>query len=82
MLFAIGLQPPLAVKVKVTVPAAVSALLGMYVAFKVFAFGEKIPLPEVVHVPVPVEEVALRETLSLLAQTVWFVPALTVGVLV
>ena len=40
----------LVVKVKVTVPAVVSAKLGVYVAFRVVAFGLKVPVPLVVQV--------------------------------
>jgi len=33
----------------VTVPAAVSAVLGVYVAFIAVVFGAKVPLPEAKH---------------------------------
>ena len=74
-------QPPLLVEVRVsvTVPAVVSALLGTYIAPKVLAFGENVPVPLVVHIPEPVLEVPLNETESLLAQTVIGAPALSVG---
>ena len=41
-------------------------------------FGEKIPLPPVIHVPEPVEEVPFNITVELLAQTVGLDPEVTV----
>src|ERR1051326_2269870 len=75
-----GVQPLVEVSLRVTVPAAVSAALGMYVPFSVVLFGENVPLPLVLHTPVPVLEVPFSVTFALLAQTVWLLPALTVGV--
>ncbi len=46
----------------------------------VFGFGEKVPVPALVQVPLPVEEVPLRATTLLLAQTVRLLPAFTVGI--
>ena len=40
-----------AVKARVTLPVVVSAVLGMYKAFKVVEFGLKVPLPEVAQIP-------------------------------
>jgi hypothetical protein len=45
---------PVVVKVSVTVPAVLSAALGVYVAFNVFALGANVPVPPL-HVP-PVAE--------------------------
>ena len=36
---------PVVVRVKVLVPAKISAAVGVYVAFKVFAFGKNTPKP-------------------------------------
>lgn len=41
--------------------------------------GAKEPLPEVVQVPEPVDEVPFNVTVELLAQTVCVIPAVTVG---
>ena len=41
-------------------------------------FGENIPVPPV-HAPLPVEDVPLKLTSGLFAQTVWSAPAFTVG---
>jgi hypothetical protein len=74
-----GLQPPLLVLViaSVNVPPEISELLGMYVPL--IEFGLKMPLPLDVHVPEPVEDVPVKTTLALLAQTVWLRPAVIVG---
>ena len=40
----------LVVNVSVTAPAVLSAAEGVYVALSVVAFGEKVPVPLVVHV--------------------------------
>lgn len=58
------------VNVNVTVPAAVSAALGVYVAFSVVAEGANAPLPVVVQMPLPVEEDPFSVTTALFAQTV------------
>jgi hypothetical protein len=62
---------PVVLNVNVTVPALISAALGVYVAFNVFAFGEKVPVPDVVHVPpvLPPEIFPFRLTAGLLAHT-------------
>jgi hypothetical protein len=75
-----GVHPLVEVKVSVTVPAAVSAALGEYDAFKVDADGEKVPLPLVVHTPVPVLEVAESKTEALFAHTTWSGPVVIVGI--
>jgi hypothetical protein len=41
-------------------------------------FGEKVPVPLLIHVPEPVEDVALSTTVELFAHTVGLVPAVTV----
>jgi len=65
-------QAPLFVEVNVSVtePAAVSALLGVYVALGVLTLGENVPLPVLVQVPLPVLEEAPSRTAALFAQTV------------
>jgi len=82
MASATALQPPLpvVVKIKFTVPAAVSAALKVYVAFKVFGSGVNVPLPELIHVP-PVEIVTdpFKETLPIFAHMVVSLPASAVG---
>ncbi len=71
--------PPVVVNLKVTVPAAVSAALGVYVAAINVALLN-VPLPVVVHIPPPALVVAPeRVTTALLAQTVWFASASAVG---
>lgn len=65
-----GVQAFVAVKVSVTVPAAVSALLGIYVALNVVLFGVNVPLPLLVQMPLPVLDVADKSTVALFAHTV------------
>ena len=67
------------VRISVTLPAVVSAVLGIYVAFKVLAFGVNVPLPLVLHVPEPVLDVPFKVTLGLVLQTFTFAPAFTFG---
>jgi hypothetical protein len=76
-----GIQVPLLpeVKVNVTLPAAVSALLAMYVAFNVFAFGENAPVPVVFHTPEPVLDEPLSNTFALFLHTDTLLPAFTLG---
>jgi hypothetical protein len=76
-----GRHPPLfaVARVSVTLPAALSAALEVYDALSVFASGEKVPVPEDVHVPAPVEEIPLSVITELFAQTVLSLPAFTVG---
>jgi len=74
-----GPEGSLVVKVSVTVPAVISAALGVYVAFKKLAFGEKLPPPPL-HDPL----VALPPTIPFKltvppAQIVWVLPALAVA---
>jgi hypothetical protein len=68
------------VKVSVTVPADISPALGMYEPFKVLDEGLKLPLPEVVQLPVvdPPITVPFKASVEVL-QMVWPVPAFTVG---
>jgi hypothetical protein len=60
----------LAVKVTVALPAAISAAVGVYVAFKVVALGANVPAPlhATVVAPPPIEAVA-NAMVGLLAQT-------------
>jgi hypothetical protein len=71
---------PVVVRTITTLPAVVSAALGVYTAFIVIVSGEKIPVPNVVQPP-PVETVnePLRVTVALLEHTVWFTPAFAIG---
>jgi hypothetical protein len=75
-----GLQPPLLVELntRVTNPEEVSAAVGMYWAFNVVSFGEKLPVPEVPHLPVPAPPDMFPFKFAL-PQTSWSAPALTVG---
>jgi hypothetical protein len=59
------------VNVSSTDPAAISAALGVYTAFSVFAFGLNVPVPPL-HVP----EVALPPTIP--ARVTWGALAQTV----
>ncbi len=67
------------VKIKITFPAERSAALGVYVALRVVLFGEKDPLPRVVHAAFPVVLVPLSDASGLLIQTEVFAPAFTLG---
>ncbi len=68
------------VKVSVIVPARISAGLGIYVAFSVLLFGEKVPVPLVLHCPEPVLDLPSSGIhLDYLHKTESFLPALTVG---
>ena len=51
----------------------------MYVALSVFALGEKVPVPKVVHTPLPVVEEPFKETLGLFLHAMVFDPATTRG---
>ena len=62
---------PVDVRYKFTEPAAVSALLGIYVVINVVALGEKIPVPLLDHIPpVALVTVPVSDTFGLLPQTV------------
>jgi hypothetical protein len=69
------------VSVSVTLPAAVSAALGVYVAFSVVLLGVNVPDPEESHCPVVVPPLTLpaNVTAALLPQTDWSPPALTIA---
>jgi hypothetical protein len=81
MLSSSALQFPLdvEVRIRITLPAEVSAVPGTYVAFKVVAVGENVPVPSVVQTALPVEEKPLSAALGLLMHTEIFGPALTTG---
>jgi hypothetical protein len=72
---------PVVASVKVRTPVLISAALGVYVAFKVFASGVKVPVPVVVQVPPVAPPVMLpfRLIVALFAQTDWLLPALAPG---
>ena len=63
---------PVVVSVSVKIPAAVSAELGVYVAFSVVAVGEKVPVPAVLQVPPEATELTepFKVTSELFAHTV------------
>jgi hypothetical protein len=79
ILLVTGLHAPLffEVRVRITLPAVVSALLGVYVALSVVLLGVNTPVPLLLHCAEPVLELPFSEIISLLAQTVWFEPAFT-----
>src|SRR6188508_2512781 len=76
-----AIHPPLLVDTNdsVILPFAVSETLGIYTAFSVEVFGEKVPVPFVLQFPKPVVELPDNKTSALLEQTFWSVPAETVG---
>ena len=75
-------QPPVDDRVKLILPAVVSALLGIYVPFKVVLLGVNVPVPVDAHAPLPVDDEPFNVTFALFPQTVWLPPALTVGMFV
>lgn len=79
MLLLTAAQGPFVVNVKVAVPAAISAALGVYMAFSVVLPGAKVPVP-----PLHVAEVADPPMVpfrvaALPAQIDWSGPAFTVA---
>jgi len=71
---------PVAVKVKVTFPAEISAALAVYVGDRVFAFTKE-PVPLEVHNMLDVLETDAPDAVKLsLEQIVEFPPALAVGI--
>ena len=68
------------VRVRVTVPAVISAADGVYTAFNVLAFGLNVPVPPL-QVPLDAEPPTLpaRVTAGLDAHTVWSTLAFTVA---
>ena len=75
-----GLHVPLFVEVKiiVTLPPEISAALGVYVVLS-SELSAKVTVPSVVHNPEFVLEVPINVTFELFEQTVWSVPAFTIG---
>ncbi len=71
---------PVVVSIIFTLPAAVSAALGVYVPF-MSVMSEKLPVPLLVDQLPPVATVndPFSVTTALLAHTVWFTPAFAVG---
>jgi hypothetical protein len=69
------------VRVSIIVPAALSAAVVIYCAFKALLDGENVPVPEVVQMPVEVPPVTvpLRNTNGLAMQTTWSGPAFAKG---
>ena len=73
-----GVQEPVEVSVRVTVPRARSPMLGSYVAFRLVALGWKVPLPLVVHLPVVLPPVTVPPRVAFIpAQSAWSGPAFT-----
>ena len=76
----------LVLRVSVTVPAVISAALGVYTAFNVFRFGVKVPFPPVqfpkVAAPpmVPFNATVLPAQICLLLPALALTPGLTVTV--
>src|SRR5262245_25777604 len=75
-----GQGPPEAVlvRVRVTCPAAISAALGVYIAFSAERFGLNVPLPPL-QVPVDTvpDTVPFSATCGLVEHTAWSGPAFT-----
>ena len=67
------------VNIKFTKPAVVSAVLGVYVGLRTALFGVNVPVPELVHVPLPVEEYPFNTTTGLFLHTEILSPAFTSG---
>jgi hypothetical protein len=67
------------VSTNVIVFAVVSAEVNLYVAFSVESFGEKLPVPVVLHTAVPLETFPLSTNAVSLAHIVVSFPALTTG---
>src|SRR5690606_35697466 len=70
---------PAVVRVSVTLPAAISAALGVYNALSVMALGLKVPVPPLHTPPVAPFTVPASWIWLLLAHTVPAVPASTIG---
>lgn len=69
----------LVVRVRVTVPEAISAALGLYVVASAVAFANE-PVPDELHVEVEAPPPLVPETETTLpAQMSWSIPAFTVG---
>ena len=67
------------VNVRVITPAAISAEVGVYVAFRVVLFGTKLPAPPLQMPPLAMPTEPFSTTLALLAQAVMSAPAFTTG---
>ena len=71
---------PVVVRIRLTDPEAVSAALGIYVALSAVPFGEKVPVPELVHCPPEATNTdPFNDTFALFPQTDWSMPALDDG---
>jgi len=73
---------PALVNVRRTEPDATSAGDGIYVPVSVVLFGLNVPVPDVLQVPLPVEEVPVYNALGMLLQRNIVVPASTTGAFV
>src|SRR5687767_3872091 len=72
-------QGPLVVSVNVTVPADISAALGVYTAFNVVLFGLSVPVPPLHVPPVAPPPTAPASVIELPAHIVESGPAVTVA---
>ena len=81
MLSSSGLQVPFApeVRISVTFPPAISPAVGTYVFVSAVAADEKLPVPKVDQVPLPVELVPLMAAFGLFMQIEILAPAFTSG---
>ena len=70
---------PVDVIVSVTVPAEISAAVGVYTAFIAVVDGAYVPFPPDHIAPPATVKVPLSVTVGLLAHDVWLAPAFTVG---
>jgi hypothetical protein len=78
LLTALQLLLPVVVKVRLVIPAVISAAVGVYVAFIVVVLGEKAPAPD--HIaPVATVNEPLSVMAGLLPHTGAGAPAFTVG---
>ncbi len=71
---------PVEVSVSVTDPAVVSARDGIYVAFRVFLFGVKVPVPVDVHLPPDAFKTIPFSGAVEPLQIVWSLFAFTIGI--
>src|SRR5690606_37242727 len=78
-LTALQVPLPALVRVRVTEPAARSAAVGVYTAFRVVLLGLKLPAPPLQMPPVAPEMLPFRFIAGALAHTEASVPAFTIG---
>ena len=78
-LTAIHVPLPVVVSVRLTIPDAISPAVGVYTAFRVFAFGLYIPEPPDHCPPVAIVIAPFSVTFALFPHTIWSEPAFAVG---